>query len=145
MTWSSGRPISDGARASLRFEPCVSATYPRSAAYTPAMSFRLLALLTVAGIFVAPARGVAWCQSLSVQNAIARCDQPCLTLDDFTPEQIETLGVVPLAWRRPCVEWTLHPAGLPGVARADLIEILGRSFGRWADVSCCPVPRSLLA
>lgn len=85
---------------------------------------------------LAPGAASAWCQSLSVTQATGRCDAPCLTLDDFTPEEIEELRVVPLAWREPCVGWTLHPRGTEDLPREQVQAVIASSFARWTELDC---------
>lgn len=98
---------------------------------------RTLELGLVALLATASGRARAWCQSLSVTSAASpRCDAPCLTLDDFTDAEIEEQGVVPLAWRQPCVEWTLHPRGTDDMPRADVEAAIARSFEVWTGASC---------
>lgn len=84
-----------------------------------------------------PMRVHAYCQSLSVVDASASvCGAPCLTLRDFTPEEIEERRIVPLRWERPCVTWTLHPDGTGDLPRADVVGAIERSFAAWTDTTC---------
>ena len=92
-------------------------------------------------VLLVPAAASAWCQSLSVTR-IGGCDAACLTLADFTPDEIETRRIVALEWRQPCVEWTLHPRGTEDLARDEVSNVIAASFAQWTSVECAggPVP-----
>ncbi|GAB5549694.1 MAG: hypothetical protein SangKO_094540 [Sandaracinaceae bacterium] len=100
---------------------------------------RLLAVwLALAAL--APSVASAWCQSLSVTRATGRCDAPCLSLSDFSAEEIAERRIVPLAWRQPCIRWTLHPRGTDDLPRDAVQPVIAGAFSRWESVDCGGAP-----
>lgn len=97
-------------------------------------SLSLAALVLASAL---PGRAHAWCQTLTVQDAVRpRAEGTCLTVADFSAEEIESMSVAPLAWRQPCVTWVLHPDGTPDVPRDVVVGEIERAFETWTGTLC---------
>ena len=62
--------------------------------------------------------------------------QPCLTLDDFTPDEIASRRIVELGWQRSCIEYVVDASESVQLTQEEVEAIYERSFATWLDVTC---------